>query len=77
MQQLDRDSLPGTKFGASKEPQHTTHTQDAQRPRDTHTYTHLYTQVGGTAAAADGETILATLIMAAVPGCMYFNQPGT
>lgn len=26
---------------------------------------------------ADGETILATLIMAALPGCMYLNQPGT
>ena len=53
-QQLHRESLPGTKFGASEQPQHTTHTQDAQE--HTRTHTHSYTQ-----AAADGETILATL----------------
>lgn len=29
-QLLDRVSLPGTKFGASEEPQHTTHTQETQ-----------------------------------------------
>lgn len=35
-QLLDQVSLPGTKFGASKEPQHTTHTQGTQE--------HIYTQ---------------------------------
>ncbi len=76
-QQLDRDPLPGTKFGASEEPQHTTHAQDARRHGNTHVHTFKRTSEGETAAAADGETILATLIMAAIPGCMYLNQSGT
>lgn len=55
-QPLDRGSLPRTKFGTTEEPQHTTHTQNTQ----SQDHTHIHTQAGGT-AAADGETILATL----------------
>lgn len=46
-QQLDRDSLPGTKFGASEEPQHTTHTQDARRHGNTHVHTFTHTHKWG------------------------------
>lgn len=62
-QQLDRSSLPGTKFGAS-ENHSIPHTLKTHRGTGTHSHTHTHpnTQVGGTAAAAaDGETILATL----------------
>lgn len=56
-QLLERGSLPRTKFGTREEPRHTTHTRNAQ----SQDHTHIHTQVWGTAAAADGETILATL----------------
>ena len=66
-QRLEQDRR--TKFGASEEPQHTTHTQDAQR----HT-THTLVRTSGGNSGSRWRTILATLSMAAAPGFMYFES---